>query len=60
VRVNEPFIVADVNKEEAARKDRINNILSLLQLETPDATLNTMFAFAKIRGTESIYNTKAV
>ena len=59
VRANEPFIAADVNKEEAARKDRINNILSLLQLETPDATLNTMFAFAKIRGTESIYNTKA-
>jgi len=59
VRANEPFISADVNKEEAARKARIATILSLLQLETPDATLNTMFAFAKIRGTESIYNTKA-
>jgi hypothetical protein len=59
VRANEPFIAADINKEEAARKERIRNILSLLQLETPDATLNTMFAFAKIRGTESIYNTKA-
>jgi hypothetical protein len=59
VRNNEPFVVADVNREEAARKARIATILSLLQLETPDATLNTMFAFAKIRGTESIYNTKA-
>ena len=59
VRGNESSIVADVNKEEAARKDRIRNILSLLQLETPDPILNTMFAFAKIRGTESIYNTKA-
>ena len=59
VRGNEPLIVADVNKEEAARKARINNILSLLQLQTPDSILNTMFAFAKIRGTESIYNTKA-
>jgi hypothetical protein len=59
VRDNEPFIVADVNKEEAARSNRIKNILSLLQLETPDPVLNTMFAFAKIRGTESIYNTKA-
>ena len=59
VRSNEPFIIADVNKEEAARKERIATILSLLQLETPDPTLNTMFAFAKIRGTESIYNTKA-
>jgi hypothetical protein len=35
VRINEPFIAADVNKEEAARKERIKNILSLLQLETP-------------------------
>ena len=59
VRSNEPFIAADVNKEEAARKARIATILSLLQLETPDPVLNTMFAFAKIRGTESIYNTKA-
>ncbi|HEU5165330.1 MAG TPA: hypothetical protein VFU29_07315 [Chitinophagaceae bacterium] len=59
VRGNEPFIVADPSKEEAARKDRIATILSLLQLETPDPMLNTMFAFAKIRGTESIYNTKA-
>ncbi len=59
VRGNEPFLVADVNKEEAARKERIKNILSLLQLQTPDPILNTMFAFAKIRGTESIYNTKA-
>ena len=59
VRGSEPFIVADVSKEELARKDRIATILSLLQLETPDPVLNTMFAFAKIRGTESIYDTKA-
>jgi hypothetical protein len=59
VRGSEPFIVADVNKELAARTNRVNNILSLLQLQTPDVTLNTMFAFAKIRGTESIYSTKA-
>src|SRR5688572_8048656 len=59
LRGNEPSIVLDENKEEAARKERIATILSLLQLETPDPVLNTMFAFAKIRGTESIYNTKA-
>jgi hypothetical protein len=59
IRGNESSIVADVYKEEAARKGRIKNILLLLQLETPDPILNTMFAFAKIRGTESIYNTKA-
>ena len=51
---------ADVNvsQEEAARKQRIDGILSLLQLETPDTLLNTAFAFAKIRATESIYLTK--
>lgn len=59
VRGNEPFLVADVNAEEAARKQRISNIISLLRLETPEPVLNTMFDFAKIRGTESIYNTKA-
>lgn len=59
VRGKEPLIIADVNREEEARKVRINSILSLLQLQTPDNILNTMFAFAKIRGTESIYKTKA-
>ncbi len=32
--------------------------MSLLKLETPDPVLNTLFDFSKIRGTESIYNTK--
>ena len=59
VRGNEAFLIADINKEEAARKERINNILSRLQLQTPDLILNTLFAFAKIRSTESIYKTKA-
>lgn len=58
-RGSEQPITADVTKEESAREDRINNIISLLKLETPDPVLNTMFDFAKIRGTESIYNTKA-
>ena len=58
VRGNEPFINAVVKVEETARKQRISNILSSLRLETPDVVLNTMFDFAKIRGTESIYNTK--
>ena len=58
VRGNDPFIDADVKAEHVARMERIKNILSLLRLETPDAVLNTMFDFAKIRGTESIYNTK--
>ena len=57
-RGNEQAVIADINKEEQARRDRVNEILSLLKLETPNTILNTMFDFAKIRGTESIYNTK--
>lgn len=44
--------------EETKRINRIAGILHLLQLETPDITLNTAFDFAKIRATESIYKTK--
>jgi hypothetical protein len=45
-------------EEEQFRKERVAGILSLLQLETPDTLLNTAFAFAKIRATESIFLTK--
>lgn len=47
-----------VEEELTARKGRVEQIMGLLQLETPDNTLNTAFAFAKLRGTESIYKTK--
>jgi hypothetical protein len=57
-RGNEPMIVADVDLELEKRKTRVDQFLERLQLETPDPVLNTMFAFAKIRATESIYNTK--
>jgi hypothetical protein len=45
-------------QEEKARRERVEQFLSTLQLETPDPVLNTAFAFAKIRTTESIYETK--
>lgn len=48
----------DVEKELQARKDLIAGFWNNLILETPDPVVNTMFAFAKIRGTESIYDTK--
>jgi hypothetical protein len=51
-------IVINADAEEKARENRINAILSRLQLKTPDTLLNTEFSFAKIRGTESIYKTK--
>jgi len=58
VDANNPFNKVNVEEELAVRKNRVNQFLSLLQLETPDEILNTAFAFAKIRATESIYKTK--
>ncbi len=58
-RGDEKKVMADLSGELDRRKERVTNILQLLRLETPDPVLNTMFDFAKIRGTESIYNTKA-
>ncbi len=49
---------ADLMRELADRKARIKQILKPLQLVTPDSVLNTAFAFAKIRATESIFKTK--
>lgn len=46
----------DANRD--GRRALINEWWSNLVLETPDSVLNTMFAFAKLRGAESIYNTK--
>jgi hypothetical protein len=57
-RGDEKTIAADIAMEQEKRETRIADILNLLRLETPDPVLNTMFDFAKIRGTESIYNTK--
>lgn len=47
-----------VEDELKARKALIAEFWDKLILDTPDKTLNTMFAFAKIRGAESIYKTK--
>ena len=58
LRGNEQPLKVVVNNEEQLRKKRVDEILSKLILETPNPVLNTMFAFAKIRATESIYNTK--
>lgn len=58
VNKNNPLATVDVNRELNTRQQRLNGILSLMQLETPDPILNTSFAFAKMRATESIYKTK--
>ncbi|MDD4438260.1 MAG: hypothetical protein PHS04_09530, partial [Tissierellia bacterium] len=48
----------DVEKELIKRKDFISELQDNLVLDTPDPVINTMFSFAKIRGSESIYKTK--
>lgn len=48
----------DVQKEKAQRQALVDELMGKLALETPDPTINRMFAFSKIRGCESIYETK--
>lgn len=55
---NEDEPVLDVDKELKAREAFITALWDNLILDTPDPIINTMFAFAKIRGAESIYDTK--
>lgn len=50
-------VVPDVEKELQARKSLIQTFWSNLVFDSPDPVINTMFAFAKIRGAESIYQT---
>lgn len=57
-KAEEPAFPVRIGEEKAERQALINEWRSNLVLETPDKTLNTMFAFAKLRGAESIYNTK--
>lgn len=57
-RKGEANAALDIEEELKARKALIAGFWDKLVLETPDRTLNTMFAFAKIRGAESIYKTK--
>ena len=53
----ETEVVPDVEKELQARKSLIQTFWSNLVFDSPDPVINTMFAFAKIRGAESIYQT---
>ena len=46
-----------MEKELQARKSLIQKFWSSLVFDSPDPVINTMFAFAKIRGAESIYQT---
>ena len=53
-----PFELADIRAEHAKRRALLDEWRDNLVLETPDEVLNGMFAFAKIRSSESIYRTR--
>lgn len=48
----------DVLKEKALREALVDELMNNLTLESPDPVINRMFAFSKIRGCESIYETQ--
>lgn len=53
----EPEVIPDIERELSKRQAFIQELWGKLVLNTPDTVINTMFAFAKIRGAESIYDT---
>jgi len=57
-KASDPELKIDPAAEESARRHLVAGYLSQLVLETPDPVLNTAFGFAKIRTTESIYETR--
>ena len=57
-KTNEQVPVVNIEEEKDKRLKLIQEIWDKLILETPDEVLNTEFAFAKIRASESIFETK--
>jgi len=55
---NEPPYFGDPEAELAGRNRFIETIEVSLILNTPDPILNRLFAFSKLRGTESIFSTR--
>lgn len=54
----EQEITPDIERELEARQTLVDELRNKLVLNTPNKTINTLFAFSKIRGAESIYLTK--
>lgn len=57
-KLNETPFGINVENELRDREELIGSLWGNLILKTPDPVVNTMFSFAKIRASESIYNTK--
>lgn len=58
VKENEQVPTVNIKEEKNKRLQLIHELSNRLVLETPDPILNTEFAFAKIRASESIFETK--
>lgn len=58
VKGNEQAPAANIEEEKNKRLQLVHELSNMLILETPDPVLNTEFAFAKIRASESIFETK--
>ena len=57
-KISDKQLVADIDKEQAGRKEFVDLMFNSLSFISPDTVLNRMFDFAKIRAMESIYETK--
>ena len=57
-KMNDPIEKIDGEVEKQKRVELISFLKSNLVLETPNDTINRMFAFSKIRACESIFETK--
>ncbi|HWK57549.1 MAG TPA: hypothetical protein VNQ80_09435 [Parapedobacter sp.] len=55
---NQVAVAVDVAAAEQTRTAFVDQLWSKLVFHSPNETLNTAFAFAKIRAAESIFNTK--
>lgn len=56
---DEAYKTIDCKAELAARKAFLAEISEKMRIETPNATLNAMAYYAKVRASESIFRTKA-
>lgn len=51
-------LILHADRELEARRDFLRQLRNNLVLETPNKVINTMFSFAKIRSSESIFDTQ--
>lgn len=58
-RPKEEDILVNCLYEEKKRNDFINSVLKGIRIETPEPLLDTCFTHAVLRGTESVFDTKA-